>query len=362
MPPGPPSWTESCTSTPVMASSAGCPATCCWPSPWGAPSAIEKELSMSRTTWGLLPGLAPSLASVGLALLAVGAVAGDASVPAATPTFSKDVAPILNDRCVACHRAGEIGPMALTSYKEVRPYAKAIRDQVADGKMPPWHADPHYGKFANDRRLSEAEVRTVLQWINAGSPEGDPKDLPPPPKFTEGWQVGKPDVEIAIPKPYDVPASGEVEYQYVTVPTGFTEDKWVSAAEIRPGNREVVHHVIVFVLPPEGEPVTESTRDRERFGKLCPEARPDAETPKRLAAQRSAGRVGLGTHRVGWAPGLQGVLSPSGSAQLIRAGSRLMFQLHYTPNGKAAVDKDTRVGLIFAKEPITQVMHTVGIS
>src|SRR6185503_18700817 len=229
-------------------------------------------------------------------------------------------------------------------------------------KMPPWHADPHYGKFSNDRRLSEAEVRTLLQWVATGAPEGNPKDLPPPPKFVEGWQVGKPDVEIAIPKPFDVPAQGEVEYQYMTVPTSFTEDKWIKAAEIRPGNREVVNHVIVFVLPPEGEPVAEPTRDRERYGSLCPEARPDAETMKRLMAQRKSGRIALGTHLVGWAPGLQGVVTPPGSAMLIRAGSRLQFQLHYTPNGKPAVDRDTRVGLIFAKEPVKEVMHTVGIS
>src|SRR4029079_13571680 len=160
---------------------------------WREPARPKKELSMSRSAcsrrpvrdyacsrrrfrdyaWAVLPGLA---------LLAPVAAAGEASLPAAAPTFTRDVAPILNSRCVACHRAGEIGPMALTSYKEVRPYAKAIRDVVSDGKMPPWHADPHYGKFANDRRLSEAEVRTLLQWVNGGSPEGDPKDLPPAPK------------------------------------------------------------------------------------------------------------------------------------------------------------------------------------
>ncbi len=288
-----------------------------------------------------------------LALAAVAAAAGNA------PTYSKEVALILNGRCVTCHRPGEIAPMSFTNYKQVRPFAKAIREAVVERKMPPWHADPHVGKFANDRRLSDEQVRTIVAWVNAGAPEGNPKDMPPPANFVEGWNMGKPDAEITIPRPFDVPAEGTVEYKYLISPTNFTEDKWVSGAEVRPGNREVVHHVIAFVLPPEGE----KPQARERLGASCAQARPDEEAIKRYAERQKQGREPReqGVHLVGWAPGLQGYVSPPGTARLIRAGSRIMFQLHYTPNGKAAVDRDTRIGLIFAKGPVTRTVQTMPI-
>src|SRR5262249_29866740 len=128
--------------------------------------------------------------------------------PASVPTYGKDIAPILNTRCVACHRAGEIGPMPLTSYKEVRPFVKAIREVVVERRMPPWHADRSVGHFSNDGRLSEEQVRTILAWANNGAPEGNPKDAPPLPQFVEGWQMGKPDVEFPIPRAFEVPAEG----------------------------------------------------------------------------------------------------------------------------------------------------------
>jgi len=298
-----------------------------------------------------------------VAVLCLVFLAAAAPKPAA-PSYSKDVAPILNARCVVCHRAGEIAPMPLTNYKEVRPYAKAIRDDTVEGKMPPWHADPQFGKFSNDRRLSDEQIRTIVQWVNAGAPEGDPQDLPPPPKFTEGWQIGKPDVEFTIPKPFEVPAEGVVDYQYLVTPTNFTEDKWVAAVEIRPGNREVVHHVIVFVLPPEGQQPSTPSRERARFGQSCEQANPDEAQRKRIAERQRSGREprAMGDFFVGWAPGLQGHVSPPGAANLLRAGSRLQFQLHYTPKGKAAVDRDTKVGLIFAKGPVTRSVHTIGVS
>ncbi len=302
-----------------------------------------------------------------ISLAALGGAVALAAAPNVkqAPTYSKDVAPILNQRCVVCHRAGEIGPMQLTTYQQVRPWAKAIREAIAERKMPPWHADPNIGVFKNDRRLSEEQVRTITQWVNAGAPEGNPKDLPPPPKFYEGWTMGKPDVEIKIPTAVDVPAEGVVEYLYQIAPTNFTEDKWVVAAEVRPGNRAVVHHVIAFILPPEGEtPTGPAVRERERFGTFCNDTRPDAETLKRFAERARSGRQPrqMGVHLVGWAPGLQGAIYPAGSGKLIRAGSRIMFQLHYTPSGKATVDTETKVGLILAKEPVTKSVVTMGIS
>jgi mono/diheme cytochrome c family protein len=309
---------------------------------------------------------APSVCLLGLSFV-VGVPALRAQepppAPAPPPTYAADVAAILNQNCVSCHRKGEIGPMPLTTYREVRPYARAIRDGVVERRMPPWHADPKYGHFANERRLSETDIRTLVRWVEGGAPEGNTALLPAAPRFVEGWTIGQPDIEIPISKPFEVPADGTVDYQYVVSPTGFKEDKWVSAAEVRPGNREVVHHVIVFVLPPEGQS-SEPGRERDRFGTSCPQARPDERQMKELAERVQSGREprDFGVQLVGWAPGLQGTGWPAGSAKRIPAGSRLLFQLHYTPSGTPAVDRDTKVGLVLAKGPVTSTIHTLPIS
>src|ERR1051325_485015 len=148
--------------------------------------------------------------------------------PAAKVTFSKDVAPIFNSKCVECHREGEIAPMSLMGYKESRPWARSIKEKVVTKAMPPWHADPNHGAFANDRRLSQKELDTIVAWVDGGAVEGNPKDLPPAPKFIDGWNIGKPDIIFQLPQPYTVPATGVVEYKYFTVPTNFTEDKWIT--------------------------------------------------------------------------------------------------------------------------------------
>ena len=129
------------------------------------------------------------------------------------PTFSKDVAPILYKNCVSCHRPGEAAPMSLLTYHEVRPYASAVRRRVLNREMPPWTADPRYGHFRDDRELSTDQIRTLVRWVDAGAKEGDPKDLPPPPHFEAGWQIGKPDVVFEMPVAFEIPASGEVPYQ-----------------------------------------------------------------------------------------------------------------------------------------------------
>lgn len=234
----------------------------------------------------------------------------------AAPTYTKDIAPLLNSRCVECHRAGEAAPMPLTNYKEVRPFAKAIREAVLANRMPVWLADPAHGKFRNDRRLSALEKDVISRWVAAGAPEGEPKDLPPAPSFVTGWNIGKPDRVIDIGTEFEVPASGTVDYQYFEVPSGFTEDMWVQAAEVRPDQRSVVHHTIVFMLNPDGQPVDNAGGDL----------------------------------LVGWAPGDPPLQLPEGTAMRIRAGTRFRIQMHYTPNGKATRDK-TYFGLRFAKNP-----------
>src|SRR5262252_720128 len=178
----------------------------------------------------------------------------------AGPTYSRDVAPILYKNCTGCHRPGEIGPMSLLSYDSVRPWTRSIAARVTAGTMPPWHADPSTGEFLNDRRLDPKDKATLLQWIANGAPEGDPKDLPPAPKYADGWTIGQPDAVVKMGEDYPIPATGTVAYQYFEVPTNFTEDRWVTAYEVRPGNRAVVHHVIVYTkqAPPperaEGQP------------------------------------------------------------------------------------------------------------
>jgi hypothetical protein len=223
-------------------------------------------------------------------------------------TFNKDVAPILYKNCAECHRAGEIAPMSLITYKEARPWARSIKEKVLVREMPPWHADPRHGQFLNDRRLSQQDVDTIVAWVDQGAKEGEPGDLPAPPKYPDGWNIGKPDAVFYLPEEYPVPADGVVEYKYFTVDTKFTEDKWIQAAEIRPGNRGVVHHVIVFV---------QNGSDRKLL--------------------------------VGYAPGEQPALISKGLGKKIPAGSKLVFQVHYTPNGTAAKDR-SYVGLVFTKQ------------
>jgi hypothetical protein len=259
---------------------------------------------------------------VGLAA-AVMLVSAASSSKASSATFTKDIAPILYKNCVDCHRAGEIAPMSLLSYKEVRPWAKSIRERVLDRSMPPWSADPRHGSWANDPRLSEQEIATIVEWVNAGAPKGDDKDLPPAPKFTDGWTIGTPDAVVEMQEEYTVPADGTVPYLYFSMPTGFTEDKWIRAMEIRPGNRAVVHHVIAYAQDANVK-----------------DANPGGEGELRR------GRTHLG----GITPNKTGVVYGPGTARLIKKGSNIVFQMHYTTNGQAAKDR-TKIGFVFAKEP-----------
>ena len=173
--------------------------------------------------------------------------------PTSEITYTKHVARILNENCVFCHRAGQIAPFTLTSYEDAAGWAGMIEEVTSSGRMPPWHADPQFGHFENDARLSDEDKATLSRWVAAGAPEGDAKDLPAPPKFTDGWMISEPDQVIYMAeKPFDVPATGVVDYQNFIADPGWTEDKWLSAIEPRPGNHSVVHHILIFVLPPGG--------------------------------------------------------------------------------------------------------------
>lgn len=243
--------------------------------------------------------------------------AGKSRGPAGV-TYTKDVARILQAKCQTCHRPGAAGPFPLLTYEDAARHARMIREVTAERRMPPWHADPRHGKFANDRRLAPEEVATLAAWVEAGTPRGDAKDLPEPVKWADGWSHGKPDVVFTMPEAFHVPADGTLPYQNFFVDTNFTEDKWVRAAEARPGVPGVVHHVVAYMVK-EGQ------------------KRPFT----------SDGNISA---LVGWAPGDLGLVCPPDTALRVPKGTRLMLELHYTPNGTAAADRSS-VGVWFADKP-----------
>lgn len=267
---------------------------------------------------------------------------------AADKTFHKDVEPILQKACQECHRPGEIGPMALLTYDQVRPWAKGMRSAVLQGTMPPWPADHHYGKFSNDRSLTMEEIDTIVAWADNGAREGNKNDAPPPRKWIDGWNISKPDAIVEMPSSFKMPATGEVEYQYIVVPTGFTEDKWVSQIEIRPSNRAVVHHAVIFIREP-GNPWMKEAKPGVPFVPTV------ANAGQRFGNTQGGGNDVLAIYTPGMVPDM---FQP-GQAKQIKAGSDLIFQMHYTANGKAGEDH-TRVGLVYAKQPPTQRIITVG--
>ncbi|RCS54965.1 hypothetical protein DTL42_06335 [Bremerella cremea] len=243
-------------------------------------------------------------------------------------TYSNQVSRILQNRCIECHREGEIAPFALTDYDEVVGWSEMIAEVVEDQRMPPWHADPKYGHFSNDRSLSEQEKKTILDWVEAGAPQGDPQQLPQPKTFVPGWSLPqKPDLILDITqtgKPELVPAEGEVEYKYIRVDPGFKEDVWIKGAELRPGNLQVVHHILCFAIPPG--------TNMEKF------------------------QGGARSFLVGYVPGKLAENYPDGMAKRIPAGSALIFQMHYTPIGSPQEDL-SQLGLSFIDEK--EVKHEI---
>jgi len=258
-------------------------------------------------------------------------------------SFSRDVAPILRQNCQACHRPGEAAPFSLLTYQQARPWAKAMKEAVLLKKMPPWFADPHYGKFSNDRSLSQHDIDTLIAWADAGAPEGDPRDLPPQPAYVQGWAIPAPDVVFEFPRTFQIPATGTLEYQKVIVPSGFTEDKWVQFAEARPDDRAHVHHMILFVREPgshwlRGQPAGVFF--------VAPKVTGDDTDTSALPSD----------FLVGYAPGQPPEILPPGQGKLVKAGSDFVLEIHYTTNGKPGADR-SKFGLVFAKErPQTRVL------
>ena len=253
-------------------------------------------------------------------------------------TFSKDIAPLMEKHCQECHRPGEAGPFSLLDYQQARPWAKAIKQAVLARKMPPWFADPKYGKFSNDRSMTSAEINTIVAWVNAGAPEGDPRDLPPPVQFTEGWSIPTPDVVLQLPRTYIIPASGTIEYQKVLLPAPFKEDKWVQFAEARPGDRAHVHHMIAYVREP-GSHWLEGAKPGEFF--VAPKPKDDDTDTSALPSD----------FLVGYAPGQPPEKCLPGQGQTDQGGfGHRLWKFIIRPNGNR-VDGPNKVGLVFAKQP-----------
>lgn len=230
-------------------------------------------------------------------------------------TYSNQIARVFQNHCVECHREGEIAPFTLSNYDDVVGWGETIAEVIEDQRMPPWHADPAHGKFANSRGMTSEEKQQVYDWVDSGCPEGNPQELPKSKEYLVGWQLPRePDVVIPMrDRPFDVKAEGDVAYQYFVTDPGFKEDKWVAGAEVIPGNRAVVHHVIVFIRPPDGKSIR-----------------------------------GLGW-LTGYVPGQRVDMLPDGMALHIPAGAKLVFQMHYTPNGSVEQDL-TKLGLVFVDE------------
>ena len=288
-------------------------------------------------------------------------------------TFSRDVAPIIYKHCVNCHHSGDIAPMSLITYNEVKPWAAAIREAVLTRKMPPWKADAHYGEWSNNPSLSDTELATLVKWTDSGKVEGDAKALPPPPVFSVGWHADKPDLVVTIP-PFHLTAQGLDENININVPTNFSEDVWITAAELRPGNRKIVHHAHAFVLdegkPKSGgaavakSPAVEYTRWLQLHEGTLSFIRPDAPVIDDGCVVDDNGdfpgsaQNDLGSLLSSYLPGRGADVYPPGTARRIPAGAQINFQIHYSRSGKDEVD-ETAVGLWIAKEPPKQVARRI---
>jgi peroxiredoxin len=234
-------------------------------------------------------------------------------------TYAHDVARILQQRCQVCHRPGQSAPFSLLTYDDAAKHAAMLKEVTTQRRMPPWHADSRYGHFRNDRRMPREEIDTLTAWVDAGMPKGDDKDLPKPIAWPEGWAMGKPDQVFEMPEAFEVPATGVVPYKNWTIETNFTEDRWIQAAEGRPGAAGVVHHIVAYIL-----------KDGGRRGPL--------------------GADGSMSVLVGWAPGDLGLDCPPDTALRVPRGARLRLEMHYTPNGTAVKDRSA-IGIKFAKKP-----------
>ena len=284
------------------------------------------------------------------------------AAPATAPTFNKDVLPILQRNCQECHRDGAIAPMSFMTFRETRPYAKAIAKAVAAKTMPPWFADPAVGHFKNAKVLSESEIATIGTWAETGALEGDAKDRPAPVNFTDGgWTIGKPDIIVTMPKDIEIPATGVLDQSNVLVYAHFDKDVWVKAAEVLPGNPKVVHHMKAWIRPPNSTWMKDAPegvlysppRGAAGFDGVAPQPPPLSATGYRPVQDILAK----------YNPGVEGQeFTTGGAAKFIAAGSDIVFEVHYTANGTPQKDRSS-VGIVLAdRPPVQRHLTTTAIS
>ena len=251
-------------------------------------------------------------------------------------TFSEHIAPILYENCVSFLRPGEAAPFSLITYDDASRRARLIGDVTTSRYMPPWHAEPGFGDFLDERRLTDAQVQRIAEWVRQGAPRGDAKKMPKLPVFTEGWQLGKPDLVLEMPEAFEVPADGPDIYRNFAIPTGITEDKWIRAVEFRPSARQVVHHALFQFA--RGGVATElnGTDGKPGFGGAMP--------ARMMRAFAPAGELG------GWAVGTTPRFLPENLSWTMNKGSDFILQLHLHPTGKVEKERST-IGLYFGSAP-----------
>ena len=272
----------------------------------------------------------------------VGAV--QAASPA-TPTFNKDVLPVLQRQCQECHRPNSIAPMSFMTYKDTRPYARAIEKAVVARTMPPWFADPSVGHFKNTKLLTDAEIDIISSWAKNGAPEGDPKDKPAPVEFADGWTIGKPDIIVRFPKEVHLPATGVIDQSNLVVRARFERDMWVKAAEVKPGNARVVHHMKAIIRPPNSTWLA-NVPEGELYVPQRGEGG-DRSTPQPSAS----GPLPVQDILAKYNPGVAGQnFTVGGAAKFVAAGSDIVFEIHYTTTGKPETDR-SMVGIVLADAP-----------
>jgi hypothetical protein len=269
--------------------------------------------------------IVPLLLLPSLALAGAGAREGEAT--SHEVTYARHIAPLFQQKCQECHRPRGLAPFSLVEYEQVRAWSRSIRREVHAGRMPPWGLDPAVGEWANDPTFTEEELARLDRWLDAGMPLGDPADLPPPREFHEDWSIGQPDLVFEMPEEVQIPAEGVVDYQHFVSEMQVDEDLYVQRMEVLPGNRQVVHHIIVFLQPPGG---------------------------------RSSGDGFTNTMLDVYAPGSPPGINPPGVARKIPAGSKLLWQVHYTPTGEATSDR-SRFGIVLAREKPREILRTATV-
>jgi hypothetical protein len=260
------------------------------------------------------------------------------SETSAVPTFYRDIAPILRQHCEICHRETGIASFSLRTYDDGRRYADAIRSATQARTMPPWFAEPGIGHFSNDPSLSPSEIATISEWVDGKTPAGDPKEAPTRISWADRWSIPHPDVILRMPQSVELPAGGDVDYTYEIVPTNFSQDRWVQMVQVLPSLPANVHHAVVYVRPPDSN-----------WMRHAPVGVPFTSATLQDAEDRRGAHWTDSDVLLVYAPGSSPDQWPANMAKLIPAGSDLVFQMHYTTNGKAGGDR-TSVGLVFSKQ------------